>query len=46
MGTHRCCGPASQTQRVDVNSKDNYGNTPLALAAEEGYEPVITALLE
>lgn len=29
---------------VDVNSKDNYGKTPLAVAVEEGYG--VSALLE
>ena len=30
-----------ETGKVDVESKDDYGRTPLLLAAEKGYDAVV-----
>jgi ankyrin repeat protein len=35
-----------QAGKVDVNSKDNDGRTPLSLAAREGHEAVVKLLVE
>jgi len=35
-----------ETSKVEVDSKDSYGRTPLSWAAEKGCETVIKLLLE
>ena len=39
-------GLAGSASKVDVDSKDDYGQTPLSRAAENGHEAVAKLLLE